>query len=106
PAWPPHGVAAPDLGWGTLNTAILLCSLVPNELARRASTEVNLSRVRVWMVVALLFALGFNVVRAFEFAHLNVAWDHDAYGSIVWLTLGLHTTHIVTDFLDSTVLAV
>ena len=40
-------------------------------------------------------------MRVFEFAHLNVMWDHDAYGSIVWLLLGLHTTHIVTDFLDS-----
>jgi heme/copper-type cytochrome/quinol oxidase subunit 3 len=40
----------------------------------------------------------------FEFVHLNVQWDHDAYGSIVWLLLGLHTTHIVTDFLDSLVL--
>ena len=46
----------------------------------------------------------FNIVRVFEFAHLNVMWDHDAYGSIVWLLLGLHTTHIVTDFLDSGVL--
>ena len=57
------------------------------------------------MVVCLAFAVGFNVVRVYEFAHLNVSWDRDAYGSIVWLTLGLHTTHIVTDFLDSSVLA-
>jgi cytochrome c oxidase subunit I+III len=106
PAWPPHGVAAPDLLWGTVNTLVLLASLVPNELARRAGEQVDLSRVRVWMVVSLVFAVGFNVVRVYEFAHLNVSWDHDAYGSIVWLLLGLHTTHIVTDFLDSTVLAV
>ena len=33
-------------------------------------------------------------------------WDENAYGSIVWFVLGLHTTHIVTDFLDSLVLAV
>ena len=45
-------------------------------------------------------------MRVYEFAHLNVMWDHDAYGSIVWLLLGLHTTHIVTDFLDSGVLTV
>jgi cytochrome c oxidase subunit III len=105
PAWPPDGVAAPDLRWGTLNTFILLASLVPNELARRAGEHVDLGRVRLWMVVCLVFAIAFNIVRAYEFAHLNVAWDHDAYGSIVWLTLGLHTTHIVTDFLDSSVLA-
>jgi cytochrome c oxidase subunit III len=58
------------------------------------------------MVVSLGFAVAFNIVRAFEFAHLNVSWDHDAYGSIVWLMLGFHTTHIITDLLDSTVLTV
>jgi len=106
PAWPPHGVAAPDLHWGTLNTLILLASLIPNELARRAGEHVDLPRVRIWLVACLVFALGFNVVRVYEFTHLNVMWDHDAYGSIVWLLLGLHTTHIVTDFLDSSVLTV
>ena len=106
PAWPPHGVAAPDLRWGTLNTLILLASLIPNELARRAGEHVDLPHVRIWLVACLVFALGFNVVRVYEFTHLNVMWDHDAYGSIVWLLLGLHTTHIVTDFLDSSVLTV
>jgi len=104
PAWPPHGVAPPDLRWGTLNTLVLLGSLIPNELARRAGEHVDLGRVRIWLVVCLVFALGFNIIRVYEFAHLNDTWDRDAYGSIVWLTLGLHTTHIVTDFLDSTVL--
>ena len=105
-AWPPHGVAAPDLRWGTINTLILLASLIPNELARRAGEHVDLQRVRIWMVACLVLAVGFNLVRVYEFAHLNVMWDHDAYGSIVWLVLGLHTTHIVTDFLDSSVLTV
>jgi heme/copper-type cytochrome/quinol oxidase subunit 3 len=105
-AWPPHGIAPPDLRWGTINTVILLLSLIPNELARRAGEHVDLRRVRIWMVVCLAAALAFNVVRAFEFAHLNVSWDRNAYGSIVWLLLGLHTTHIITDFLDSSVLTV
>jgi cytochrome c oxidase subunit 3 len=104
PAWPPHGVAPPDLRWGTINTIVLLASLIPNELARRAGEHVDLGRVRIWLVVCLIFALAFNIIRVYEFAHLNDTWDRDAYGSIVWLTLGLHTTHIVTDFLDSIVL--
>jgi len=54
--------------------------------------------------VCLLFALAFNIVRFFEFGALNVRWDQNAYGSIVWLLIGYHTTHIVTDFLDSLVL--
>jgi heme/copper-type cytochrome/quinol oxidase subunit 3 len=106
PAWPPHGAASPDLRWGTVNTLLLLASLIPNELTRRAAEHVDLTRVRIWLVVCLLFAAAFNVARIFEFRHLNVMWDRDAYGSIVWVLLGLHTTHIVTDFLDSSVLTV
>ena len=106
PAWPPDGIASPLLRWGTINTLILLASLAPNELARRAGERVDLRSVRLWMVVCLVFAVGFNLVRVQEFRHLNVSWDHDAYGSMVWILLGLHTTHIVTDFLDSAVLTV
>jgi heme/copper-type cytochrome/quinol oxidase subunit 3 len=105
PSWPPDGIAPPNLRWGTINTLVLLASLVPNELAKRAGERIDLRGVRVWMVICLVFGVAFNAVRAYEFMHLNVMWDHDAYGSIVWLLLGLHTTHIVTDFLDTAVLA-
>jgi len=105
PAWPPDGVAPPDLRWGTINTIVLVASCLPNQLAKRAGEHVNLRGVRIWMLVCLAFGVVFNVLRAYEFQHLNVLWDHDAYGSIVWLLLGLHTTHIVTDFLDTAVLA-
>ena len=105
PYWPPN-VPPPDHLWGAVNTIILLVSAIPNELARRAADRVDLSKVRLWMVVALAFGLAFNIVRIFEFADLNVRWDTNAYGSVVWLLLGLHTTHILTDFLDTIVLAV
>jgi len=51
-------------------------------------------------------ALGnaFLVLRGFEFTTLNVMWYANAYGSIVWLLLGLHTTHLVTDAVDTAVL--
>lgn len=105
PYWPPN-VPPPDLLWGTVNTIILLMSAIPNELARRASERLDLAKVRLWMTAAIVFGLAFNVVRALEFAHLNVSWNTNAYGSVVWLLLGLHTTHIVTDFLDTIVLVV
>jgi cytochrome c oxidase subunit 3 len=106
PSWPPDGVAPPDLRWGTINVLLLLASTVPNELAKHAGERIDLRRVRIWMVVCLLFGIAFNVVRVHEFRHLNVMWDHDAYGSIVWVLLGLHTTHIITDVLDTAVLTV
>jgi len=104
PSWPPSGEVPPALWWGTINTVVLLASMIPNELAKRAGERVDLRGVRLWMVACLLFGVVFNVLRIYEFKYLNVTWDHDAYGSIVWLLLGLHTTHIVTDFLDTSVL--
>ena len=58
------------------------------------------------MYAGAVLAAVFNIVRFVEFQHLQVSWMRNAYGSAVWLLLGLHTTHIVTDFLDSLVLAV
>jgi heme/copper-type cytochrome/quinol oxidase subunit 3 len=97
---------APDLFWGGLNTLILLASMLPNQLAKRAAEREDKQRARRWLVVCLLFALAFLIVRAFEFGALNTRWDSSAYGSIVWMLLALHTTHLVTDTIDTAVLAV
>jgi heme/copper-type cytochrome/quinol oxidase subunit 3 len=102
--WPPSNVAPPALFWGTVNTIVLLASAVPNELAKRAAERVDLRATRLWLVVGLVFGVAFNTVRVFEFANLNTMWTTDAYGSIVWLLLGLHTTHIATDVVDTGVL--
>jgi cytochrome c oxidase subunit III len=103
PAWPP-GVAPPDLLWGTLNTAVLLASAVPNHLAKQAAEAQRLGRVQLWMLVCLAFGAVFLVIRGFEFTALNCAWDTNAYGSIVWVILGLHTVHLLTEVVDSAVL--
>jgi heme/copper-type cytochrome/quinol oxidase subunit 3 len=103
PHWPPSG-PGPDLRWGTLNTIILLVSCVPNALTKRAAEKLDLGRTRLWISVCVVFGIAFNAVRALEFTALNVRWDSNAYGSIVWLALGFHTVHVVTDFLDTTVL--
>jgi heme/copper-type cytochrome/quinol oxidase subunit 3 len=105
PHWPPAAFP-PALLWGTVNTVILVVSLVPNELTKRAAEKFDLRRVQLWMVVCIAFAIAFNIVRIFEFKSLNVWWDQDAYGSVVWALLGFHTVHIVTDLLDTLVLTV
>jgi heme/copper-type cytochrome/quinol oxidase subunit 3 len=94
----------PDLMWGTLNTVVMIVSIVPAHLAKRAAEHLQLRQVQVWLVVSTLFGIAFTVIRGFEFAAINVRWDSNAYGSVVWLLLGLHTTHIVTDLLDTAVL--
>jgi cytochrome c oxidase subunit III len=102
----PMSHEAPDLLWGTINLVIMLASVAPNWLAERAAKKMDLAGVRRWMIVCLVFAAAFLVVRVFEFKALNTSWDTDAYGSAVWMLMGLHTLHLVTDFYDSAVLAV
>lgn len=104
--WPPPNVAMPGLRWATLNVFIMLASAIPNEIVKRASEDLNLRRVRVWMIVADLMAAAFVAVRALEFTELHVGWDSNAYGSVTWTLLGLHTIHLVTDLVDSVVLTV
>ena len=96
----------PDLMWGTINTVILVVSIWPAWMAKKAAESKNLRGTQRWLVACVLFGVAFTVVRGFEFATLNCRWDSNAYGSVVWLLLGLHTTHIVTDLLDTVVLMV
>src|SRR5256885_4322522 len=60
--WPPQNIAPPDLRWGTLNLVVLLASGVPNELAKKAAGRIDLRRVRLWLVVFLLFGVGVNTI--------------------------------------------
>lgn len=101
--WPVN--PAPDLFWGGLNTAIMLGSLLPNWLAKRAAEREDRRGAQRWLIACLVFALAFLVVRVFEFGALNTRWDSNAYGSVVWMLLALHTTHLVTDTIDTAVLA-
>jgi len=98
--------AVPPNHWpGTAMLILLLASLWPNAMADRAARDEHLGRVRLWLIV--MTVLGFVAVgiRFWEFAHLNVRWDSNAYGSITWFVLGLHAVHLITDLGDTVVLA-
>jgi heme/copper-type cytochrome/quinol oxidase subunit 3 len=104
-AWPMSRFP-PELIWGNVNTAIMLASMVPNQLAKRAAERLDRPKVQLWMTVCLLVSFLFLGVRVLEFGALNTRWDSDAYGSVVWMLMALHTTHLVTDAYDSAVLTV
>jgi cytochrome c oxidase subunit I+III len=101
--WPPS-LPNPDLTLGTINTVVLMASIVPNQMAKKAAEHLDLQRVRLLLPIGLVFGVVFLIVRAFEFGALGTAWNDNAYASIVWLILGLHTAHLLTDVVDSAVL--
>ena len=103
PEWP-LGAPPPDLPAGAVITGLLLLSLIPNMLIARWARQEDLGKVRIGLVVMVLLGMAPLVPRAFEFSALNVLWDSNAYGSITWFLLGLHTTHLITDLADTLVL--
>jgi len=104
-AWP-LSAAPPDLLWGTLNVAIFLASVYPNHWTKRVAEDGDEHKMRVGLVICVILGLALLAVRVLEFHTLNVRWDTNAYGSIVWVLLGLHTVHLATDVYDTIVLAV
>jgi cytochrome c oxidase subunit 3 len=105
PDWPPHQLL-PDLLPGTVFTVLLGLSVIPNIWLQRMAESERPQPVRVGMVVMSLVGIVLVVIRYFEFPALLVTWDQSAYGSILVTLLGLHTVHLVTDLIDTLVLAV
>jgi cytochrome c oxidase subunit III len=100
----PTGTVPPGLFWSSLLTVALLISLWPNSIAKKNAREENLPKVRRDLLIMSALGVVPLVLRAFEFTTLYTSWDDNAYGSIVWVILGLHTLHIATDLVDTFVL--
>jgi cytochrome c oxidase subunit 3 len=103
PNWP-LGAPPPDLLPGTIVTLVLLASVVPNRLLDGWARAEDLCKVRIGLVIMTALGVLLMIVRIFEFPALRIAWDENAYGSLVWFLLGLHTAHLVTDLGDTAVL--
>ncbi|RWN25637.1 MAG: cytochrome C oxidase subunit III [Mesorhizobium sp.] len=107
-SWPAWRLSAPQPNhWpGTIVTILFVVSLVPNHVLHRQAKQCSMVPVRIGLVVMSLLGIAPLVVRWFEFPALNIYWDTNAYGSMLWVLLGLHTTHLITDVGDTIVLTV
>jgi heme/copper-type cytochrome/quinol oxidase subunit 3 len=103
PTWPPEHTLRPSLLWPTIDLAVMLASMVPMGLADRAARRFDLGGLRRWLTVVSAFGVGFLFLRWQDFLALNVRWDANAYGSIAWATVGLHSTILVLQVVETVV---
>ena len=104
-SWPPEPWHAPSLLAGTLFTIVIVLSEIPNTMIKKAAQASDTEKIRKLLLLMVGIGVLLLVIRAFEFPSLNVNWFENAYGSILWALLLLHTTHILTDWVDTVVLA-
>ena len=102
--WPPEGRRAPELLYGTLFTIVILLSEIPNSMIKKAARERDVPAIRLLMPAMIGIGVALLIIRGFEFNNLNCRWTDDAYSSIIWAVLFLHTTHVLTDWMDTIVL--
>jgi cytochrome c oxidase subunit I+III len=102
--WPP-GLLPPALLAGTLNTALFLASIVPNGWTKKRGEAGDLRGCQIGLLIMTAIGLGNLVLRWFEFRSLNCTWDANAYASVTWVLLGLHSVHLITDWFDTVVVA-
>jgi heme/copper-type cytochrome/quinol oxidase subunit 3 len=86
----------PDLGFGTANTIILVLSCIPMIWADISARRGNQPAAQRGLIICLLCGLMAIALRSFEFGAVKFRWDSNAYGSIVWFTLGMHMLHLIT----------
>ncbi|NUS38936.1 MAG: cytochrome C oxidase subunit III [Lysobacter sp.] len=104
-SWPPTA-PVPPLPWATAFLVVGVLSELPNAWVNRMARQQRLAAVQWGLTLMSVLGLVMLVLRGFELVAMNARWDQNAYGSIVWALLLLHTMHISTDVFDSIVLAV
>lgn len=102
--WPPPGVLLPNLTLPTLALIPLIASCAGSYLASQAAKKRDRGGMLFGMVLNLVLASGFLILRMIEWSGLNFTWKSDVHGSIVWGILFLHTYDVVADLIMTAVL--
>jgi cytochrome c oxidase subunit 3 len=102
------GSAHTDLFYGTANTAILLTSSLTMALAVHAAQEEKSKAIVRWLLVTLALALGFLVVKGFEYHkdftdqlvigpqfNRSLPARAELFFWLYWAMTGLHALHVI-----------
>jgi cytochrome c oxidase subunit 3 len=102
--WPPGVTPLPSGGFGVANVAVFLISLIPARWIQLQAPTGNREKIRMGLLVLALFGVVAMIVRAFEFTALHCRWTDNAYASVVWILIGMHTGHLITEWIETVVL--
>ena len=102
--WPPGVTASPSVGFGLTNVAVFLFSLIPARWIQLQAPTGDREKIRIGLLVLALFGVIAMTLRAFEFTALHCRWTDNAYASVIWILIGMHTGHLITEWIETVVL--
>ncbi|MGE5565668.1 MAG: cytochrome C oxidase subunit III [Parcubacteria group bacterium] len=105
-SWPFPPDQAPLLLPGIITTILFAASEVLNRWLANRARAYDEAAVKMGVLGIILFGVAIIVARFFELPNLHTRWDVNAYGSVTWLLMFLHTLHVITDWVDTVVLGV
>ncbi len=104
--WPPPGDQFPHLLLPTLALIPLILSALPSYWASEAAKRDDRGGMIRNLILNLVLAAIFFVMRLVEWHSLNFNWQADVQGSYVWAFLGLHSFDFIADALFTLVLLI
>ena len=102
---PPIHHPVPHLAAATANTILLLASCLPMYWTDMAARRLDRRKVILGLLVMIAIGVIACLLRCREFHDIHVRWDENAYGSVVWTTLGLHFIYIITGVVEFALIA-
>jgi cytochrome c oxidase subunit III len=101
--WPP-GQYPPALTFGVANSVVFILSIIPARWVQKRAPSGDRTAIRNGLFVLALFAILAIILRVFEFTTLNCRWTDNAYASTIWVLIGMHSGHLVTELIETLVL--
>jgi heme/copper-type cytochrome/quinol oxidase subunit 3 len=102
--WPPSGFIPPALRYGIINLILFTASLAPAIWTKRRAFQKSKESARTGLILLAVLGAISIVIRFFEFYSLNCRWTDNAYASSIWVLLGIHTGHLITECIETLVL--
>jgi heme/copper-type cytochrome/quinol oxidase subunit 3 len=101
PEWPQDGLKPPELLLPSINSLLLLASVIPMAWAVKGIQKGDDRQLRIGLAIAFVMGLVFLVLKYIEYSDKSYTWATNAYGSIVWTIVGFHTAHVIATLLKT-----
>ena len=92
-AWPPRGTHLDTVQAGIF-TVVLVGSSFTMQWAVWLIEHRRREEARRWVIVTMIMGALFVSNQAYEWTHLTTRWYTNSYGSVFFITTGLHGLHV------------